>query len=198
MINQAFSRPFFNAFYLNITFLFWTRQLKSLCVFFAIKLKVQNADFSCSQTLLIFSGNLTYEDTANSITYNLVPFVFLIIAFFLFRICKYILSDIFANHLKMFHLNFHAINKIDLKYFYFQAQIHPQLIMLFLARKFKSFIVAIWDFFGWFSYTSITSFETRFPSFFKTLCSSFSFGIVWFLIWRRLILWSTQLRVWST
>ena len=58
--------------------------------------------------LLIFSGNLTYEDTANSITYNLVPFVFLIIAFFLFRICKYILSDIFANHLKMFHLNFHA------------------------------------------------------------------------------------------
>ena len=127
MINQAFSRPFFNAFYLNITFLFWTRQLKSLCVFFAIKLKVQKADFSCSQTLLIFSGNLTYEDTANSITYNLVPFVFLIIAFFLFRICKYILSDIFANHLKMFHLNFHAINKIDLKYFNFRAQKHPYL-----------------------------------------------------------------------
>ena len=125
MINQAFSRPFFNAFYLNRTFLFWTRQLKSLSVFFAIKLKVQNADFSCSQTLLIFSGNLTYEDTANSITYNLVPFVFLIIAFFLFRICKYILSDIFANHLKMFHLNFHAKNKIDFKYFNFRAQKHP-------------------------------------------------------------------------
>ena len=126
MINQAFSRPFFNAFYLNITFLFWTRQLKSLCVFFAIKLKVQKADFSCSQTLLIFSGNLTYEDTANSITYNLVPFVFLIIAFFLFRICKYILSDIFANHLKI-HLNFHAKNvqikgAKSMKYLNFRAK----------------------------------------------------------------------------